>query len=94
MSAQRLAELAERKAQLVTQSQLDRARLLLAVHQLREIVSPAPDPARAARLRPAAATFLNIALPLLGLTRFRRLLRLASFALTTYRIVRGWRVAR
>lgn len=94
MSAQRLAELAERKAQLVTQSQLDRARLLLAVHQIREIVSPAPDPARAARLRPTAATFVNIALPLLGLTRFRRLLRIGAFALTGYRIVRGWRTAR
>ena len=94
MSAQRLAELAERKAQLVTQSQLDRARLLLAVHQIREIVSPAPDPARAARLRPAAATFVNIALPLLGMSRLGRLLRIASFALTGYRIVRGWHAAR
>ena len=94
MSAQRLAKLAERKAQLVTQSQLDRARLLLAVHQLREIVAPTPDPAMAARLRPAAATFVNIALPLLGLTRFRRLLRYASLVLTGYRIVRGWHAVR
>jgi hypothetical protein len=90
MSAARLARLAERKAQLVTQSHVDRARLLLAVHQLRQIVSPAPDPAAAARLRPAAAALVNIALPLLGMTRLGRLLRVASLALTTYRVVRSW----
>ena len=94
MSAQRLAELEERKAQLVTQAQLDRARLLLAAHQVREIVAPRPDPAQAARLRPRAAMLVNFALPLLGMHRVARLLRAASFALTAYRVVRGWQGSR
>jgi hypothetical protein len=91
MSAQLLAE---RKAQLITQAQLDRARLLLAIHQVRQIVAPTPDPATAARLRPTAARIFRIALPLLGMRRFGRWLRAASFALTAYRIVRNWRTVR
>jgi hypothetical protein len=90
MSAARLDRIVERKAQLVTQAHLDRARLLLAVHEVRAILSPPPDPARAARLRPAAATIVKFALPLLGLRRFSRLLRVASIAVTAYRFVRGW----
>jgi hypothetical protein len=90
MSAQLLAE---RKAQLVTQAQLDRARLLLAIHQVRAIVAPAPDPATAARLRPTAARIVRIALPLLGMRRLGRWLRAATLAITAYRIVRGWRTA-
>ena len=91
MSRTRLAELAERRAQLVTHAHVDRARMTLAVHQIRVLVSPMRDPARSARLRPTAAAIVGIAVPLLGMTRFARLLRIASLALTAYRIARNWR---
>jgi len=94
MSRERRAELAERRAQLVTHAHVDRARMTLAVHQIRGLVSPMRDPARSARLRPTAAAIVGIAVPLLGMTRFARLLRIASFALTAYRIARNWRSAR
>jgi len=90
MSSDRLAELAERRALLVTRAHVDRARMTLVLHQIRSIVSPAPDPARSARLRPTAAAIVGIALPLLGMTRFARYLRIASYALTAYRIARNW----
>jgi len=90
MSGTTRAALAERRAQLVTRAHLDRARLSLALHQVHAIVFPAPDPARGARVRPAAAAIIGIALPLFGMTRFARLLRIASFALTAYRIARNW----
>ena len=94
MSATDRAGLAERRAQLVTRAHIDRARLSLAVHQVHAIVFPAPDPARSPRLRPAAAAVVGLALPLLGLTRFARLVRIASYALTAYRIARNWNSGR
>jgi hypothetical protein len=90
MSRDRLAELAERRAHLVTRAHVDRARMTLALHEIRTLVSPPPDRARTAELRPTAATILRFAMPLLGLTRVARFVRIASFALTAYRIARNW----
>lgn len=94
MSGNRVAELAERRALLVTRAHLDRARMTLALHQIRMLVSPVPDPARSARLRPTAAAIVGVVLPLLGMSRAMRFIRIASFALTAYRIARNWRNAR
>jgi|KBSMisStaDraftv2_1062788.scaffolds.fasta_scaffold811737_2 hypothetical protein len=94
MASDRMTRLAERRAQLVTQAHLDRARLALAVHQVRHIISPPPDPARRASLRPAASTILNVLLPLLGFTRVGRVLRVVSAALTALRVARHWRDVR
>jgi hypothetical protein len=82
--------LAERKALLVTRAHVDRARMTLALHEIRALVSPAPDRARSAQLRPTAATILRFAVPLLGMTRVARFVRIASYALTAYRIARNW----
>jgi hypothetical protein len=91
MTRDRLAELAERRAQLVTRTHVDRARMTLALHEIRMLVSPPPDRARSAQIRPTAATILAFALPVLGTTRVARFLRIASFAMTAYRIARSWR---
>jgi hypothetical protein len=90
MSRESLAVLAERRAQLVTRVHVDRARMTLALLEVRAIVSPPPDHTRSAELRSTAATILTFAVPLLGMTRVGRFLRIASFGLTAYRIARGW----
>jgi hypothetical protein len=90
MSRARAAELAERRAHLVTRAHLDRARLTLAVLEVRVVLSPPPDRARSAELRPIAARILAFAVPVLGMTRVGRFLRIASYALTAYRIARNW----
>jgi hypothetical protein len=91
MTRDRRAELAERRAQLVTRAHVDRARMTLAMLEVRMMVSPPPDRARSAELRPMAATILTFAVPLLGATRVGRLLRIASFALAALRIARSWK---
>ena len=91
MNTRHRFELAERKAQLVAQAHLDRARLTLAVHQVRHIVSPPVDPSRVDGLRPTAATILKLVLPLLGTGRVGRILRVVSVGLTALRIARNWR---
>ncbi len=91
MNTRHLTDLAERKAQLIAQAHVDRARLALAVHQVRHIVSPPPDPSRAAGLRPAASTILKLLLPLLGFSRVGRILRIVSAGLTALRVARQWR---
>ncbi len=81
----------DRKALLAARAALDRARLTLALHEIKAIVAPPPSPARVARLRPTAATLITVVAPLLGFRRLARFLRLASIALVALRIVRGWR---
>lgn len=82
---------AERKAFLVARGELDRAQILLAVHEIRAIVAPPPSAERLVRLRPAATALVAIAGPLFGLRRLSRLLRLASLAVLAVRVARGWR---
>ncbi len=82
---------AERKAFLVARGELDRAQILLAVHDIRAIVAPPPSPERLVRLRPAATALIAIAGPLFGFRRLSRLLRLASLAMFALRVARGWR---
>ena len=84
-------DLAERKARLVAQSDLQRMQALLAWHSARKIVSP-PSPAeRSARSRSVAATLIGIALPLFGQGKMRSLLRTASLVATGVRLFRSWR---
>ena len=90
MSRDRRIELAERRAHLVTRAHLDRARLTLAVLEVRAVVSPPRDRSRSAELRPTAARILAFAVPLLGMTRVGRFLRIASYALAAYRVARNW----
>jgi hypothetical protein len=90
MSSARFATIAERKALLATRAELDRARVALAVHGLRNIVAPAPSAESLARAKPAAAVLVAIGSALLGAPRLGRWLRIGSLALAVFRIARSW----
>jgi hypothetical protein len=94
VSVRRLAELAERKAQLAAHAELDRAYLALAIHDVRTIVAPTASSARLASARPTASMLVGFVAPILGGHRFSRWLRIASMALAAYRIARNWRTVR
>ena len=76
----RAPDLAERKAQLVAQSDLQRMQALLAWHAARRIMSPPPPAARSAASRSVATTMIGIALPFVGAGRLRSVLRTLSIA--------------
>ncbi len=82
---------AERKALLTTRAELDRANVTLAVHRIRMIVAPEPNPERMAKARPIASTVIDFVGPLLGTRRLGRWLRFISLALTGLRVARSWR---
>lgn len=84
-------DLAARKALLVAQAELERISLSLAWHDVRTIISPPRDPARAARFHPLALRILKFTLPVLGLARMSRVVRTLSIGLTVFRLVRNWR---
>lgn len=87
----RAADLAERKARLIAQSDLQRMQALLAWHSARKIISP-PAPARRSGFsRSMAATLIGVALPLFGPGKMRSLLRTAGFVATGLRVFRSWR---
>lgn len=85
-----LKQLAARKALLVTRADLERLKVSIAVHEIRNAVSPPIDPARGAAVRPAVERGLAIAVPLFGFTRVGRVLRALSVALSAFRAFRSW----
>jgi hypothetical protein len=87
----RAADLAERKAQLVAQSDLQRMQALLAWHAARRIISPPPAAERSAASRSIATTLIGIALPLVGAGRLRGVLGKLTLAATVLRVFRAWR---
>lgn len=87
----RAPDLAERKARLIAQSDLQRMQALLAWHSIRRIVSPPPPPVRSKASRSIAATLIGIALPLFGGARLGRVVRTLSMAATVLRIFTAWR---
>ena len=90
MSRARESEVADRKALLATRAELDRARITLAIHEVKAIVAPRPDPARAAAVRPTVALLVALLSPAVGAARFGRWVRIASWALAAWRVARGW----
>jgi len=82
---------AEKKALLTTRAELDRHRLMLAVHEVKGIVSPESVADRAESIRPLASTILSVLGPFAGAHRLSRWLRYASFGMTALRIMRDWR---
>ena len=84
-------DLAERKALLVTRAELDRARILLAIREVRAIASPVSTAERSARYRPAAAMLLGILGPAVGTSRLGGWVRVAWIALAALRIARSWK---
>lgn len=85
------AEIANRKALLSARAELDRARVTLAIHEVKAIVFPPPGAAHAGVVRPVAAMLVGLIAPALGRSRFRRWLRLASLGVAAWRVARNWR---
>ena len=90
MNNTRNAIRAERKALLATRAELDRQRVLLAVYEIRAIVSPSSVADRVAGARPLAATLITLLGPIAGAHRVARWLRYASLALVALRLARNW----
>jgi len=84
-------EIADRKALLVTRAELDRSRLLLAIYEIRAIVSPSMAGEGALHLKPAAKILVAILGPFIGGQRLSRWLRILSLAIAGYRMARNWR---
>jgi hypothetical protein len=84
-------DLAERKARLIAQSDLQRMQALLAWHAARRIISPLPPSERSQVSRSIATTLIGIALPLFGAGRMRGALRKLSTIATILRVWRAWR---
>ena len=84
-------EIANRKALLAARAELDRARVTLAMLDVKAIVFPAPGAAHAGVVRPAAAMLVGLIAPALGMSRFRRWLRIASWGVAAWRVARNWR---
>ena len=84
-------ELAERKARLIAQSDLQRMQALLAWHTARRIVAPPVPAERSATSRTIASSLIMVALPLVGSGRLRGALRSLSTAAALLRIWRAWR---
>jgi hypothetical protein len=91
LNRDRAALFADRKALLVARAELDRARISLALHDVRAIVAPPPAPDRVEGYRSKAKWLLGVALPLFGMTRLARWLRIASLGMIAYRAARNWR---
>jgi hypothetical protein len=83
-------DLAARKEHLIAQSDIDRVRLAHAVLGVRSAVSPFRllGFAGGSPLRSIAGTLLGYAVPALGVTRARGILRVAAFAVAIVRIMR------
>jgi hypothetical protein len=87
-------DLAARKALLVAQASLQRMQATLAWHDVKSAVMPPMAADRGGRTRTAAKWVVRLAVPLFGLSRASRVLRMASIGLTAWRIVQGFRSTR
>lgn len=86
--------LAERRALLVAQCELDRLELALAARDIRRALHLRADGEDAARRHPWLGRFIGLVLPLIGATRAKRMSRYMSLALLAYRIATGLRRGR
>ena len=87
----RVDELAERKAMLIAQADLQRLQALLAWQRARNIVAPPAPAVRSGRSRAVAATLIGFSLPFFGAGRMRRMVRAISIGITVMRAWRAWR---
>jgi hypothetical protein len=90
MSAQS-QDLAARKALLTAQADLARIQLALAWHDMRSSILPPSDAPLFSGTHKTAAFIVGIAAPLLGRSRFTRVLRYASIVMAIFRAVRSLR---
>jgi hypothetical protein len=85
------SSIADRKALLLARAELDRLRVVVAVHEVRSVVAPGGS---LGGRRPLAAIIVQIAAPLFGMTRLARWMRIASVVMIAIRVARDWRHAR
>ncbi len=85
---------AQRKALLVSRSELERLQIALTVHQLRDRVAPPERDERDGASRPARIAAAVVGVPLLGRRQLGRVLRGVSFGMTALRVLRNWRGTR
>ena len=83
--------LAARKALIAAQADLARVELALAWHDVRSAIAPPSAGERSTAVRRMATIMIAMATPLLGRTRFARLLRFASVGLAAFRAIRTLR---
>ena len=83
-------DLAARREQLIAQSELDRVRLAHAMLGVRSAASPLRmlGFVGGSPLRSIAGTLIGFAVPALGASRARGILRVAAFAVAIVRIMR------
>ena len=83
-------DLAARREQLIAQSELDRVRLAHAMLGVRSAASPLRmlGFAGGSPLRSIAGTLIGFAIPALGASRARGILRVAAFAVAIVRVMR------
>ena len=84
-------DLAARKELLTAQADLSRIQLALAWHDIRNSILPPSDAPLFTGTHKAAAFIVGLAAPLIGRTRFARVLRYASIAMAIFRAVRSLR---
>jgi hypothetical protein len=84
--------LARRKSLLVAQSHLHRLQAGMAWYDVKEVVMPARSaPDRGDRARSIAAKLLGIAVPVFGLSRVGRIMKVLTIGVMVMRVVRGLR---
>ena len=91
MSDRQRVALAEKRALLAVRAELDRARVTLAVREIKAVVAPDSDAERTTRFRPVAAMLISVLAPAMGTTRVGRWLRVAGIAMAAVRVVRSWK---
>ena len=84
-------DIASRKELLSAQADLSRLQLALAWDDVRSSIVPSAEAPPFKGASKAAAFFVGIAAPLIGRTRFTRVLRYASIAMGVYRAIRSLR---
>lgn len=84
--------LARRKSLLVAQSHLHRLQAAMAWHEVKEVVAPPRlPPERGDRARSIAAMLIGVAVPVFGLSRLGRIMRVLTIGTMVMRVVRGLR---
>ncbi len=84
-------DLDERRDRLVATADLERLRLGVAWHDVRNAIAPPSDPRR---LRPFVLRTIGFALPLLGYRRMGKTLRMLAIGVAVWRTVTAWRNVR
>jgi len=86
--------LASKKALVIARADLARVEMSVAWHDLRDAVAPPPADARSTTVRRLATLLIAVATPVVGRSKFVRVLRYASIALAALRAVRSLRSPR